>query len=298
MQKRGEFEMTQKEIIGFIGIGVMGESMARHLLNNGYPLHIYTRTKEKANQLIEEGAIWENSVKDLAQKADIIITIIGTPTDVEDVYFGEEGILKHAKKGAYLIDMTTSKPSLAVQIDQAAKEKGLHALDAPVSGGDVGAKNAALAIMVGGEEADFHAVLPIFNILGKNIRLQGPAGAGQHTKVVNQVSIAPAMIGLCEALIYSKKAGLNYDDVLATISTGAAGSWSLDNYAPRIIAGDLAPGFAIKHYIKDMKIALESAKEMDMPTPGLELALEMYEALAAMGEGERGIHGLIKYYEA
>lgn len=289
--------MAQKETIGFIGIGVMGESMARHLLNNDYPLHIYTRTKEKAEKLIEEGAVWEGSVKDIAQKTDILITIIGTPEDVENVYFGEEGILENAKDNAYVIDMTTSKPSLAVEIYQAAKAKGLHALDAPVSGGDIGAKNAALAIMVGGEKEDFEHVLPIFNILGKNIRLQGGAGAGQHTKVVNQVSIAPAMIGLCEALIYSKKAGLNYDDVLATISTGAAGSWSLDNYAPRIIAGDLDPGFAIKHYIKDMKIALESAQEMNMPTPGLELALEMYEKLAAMGEGETGIHGLVKYYE-
>lgn len=289
--------MTQKETIGFIGIGVMGESMARHLLNNDYPLHIYTRTKQKAAKLIEEGAVWEDSVKDIAQKADILITIIGTPEDVENVYFGEVGILENAKENAYLIDMTTSKPSLAVEIYEAAKEKGLHALDAPVSGGDIGAKNAALAIMVGGDEQDFKHVLPVFNILGKNIRLQGGAGAGQHTKVVNQVSIAPAMIGLCEALIYIKKAGLNYDDVLGTISTGAAGSWSLDNYAPRIIAGDLDPGFAIKHYIKDMKIALESAQEMNMPTPGLELALEMYEKLAAMGEGETGIHGLVKYYE-
>lgn len=289
--------MAEKETIGFIGIGVMGESMARHLLNKDYPLHIHTRTKKKAAKLIEEGAIWEDSVKEVAEKADILITIIGTPEDVGYVYFGADGILENAKENAYLIDMTTSKPSLAVKIYQAAKDKGLHALDAPVSGGDIGAKNAALAIMVGGDEADFEQVLPIFNILGKNIRLQGGAGAGQHTKVVNQVSIAPAMIGLCEALIYIKKAGLNYDDVLATISTGAAGSWSLDNYAPRIIAGDLDPGFAIKHYIKDMKIALESAREMGMPTPGLELALEMYEKLEAMGEGETGIHGLVKYYE-
>lgn len=294
---KGENKMVKKQTIGFIGTGVMGKSMAFHLLQNGYPLHVYTRTKEKANDLIEQGANWEDSISDLAKVSDIIITIIGTPKDVEQVYFGKDGIIENAKKGTYLIDMTTSKPSLAIEIYERAKQKGLYALDAPVSGGDVGAKNGTLAIMVGGDELVFKEALPIFETMGENIRLQGGAGAGQHTKVVNQVSIAPAMIGLCEALIYAKKAGLNYDEVLATISTGAAGSWSLSNYAPRMIRGDFAPGFAIKHYIKDMKIALESAKEMNLPTPGLELALKMYEELADMGEAESGIHALLKYYE-
>lgn len=275
----------------------MGKSMAHHLLKSGYPLHIFTRTKEKANDLIKQGARWEETVAALSRVSDVIITMIGTPLDVEQVYFGENGIIKNATSGTYVVDMTTSKPSLAVQIFERAKEKGIHALDAPVSGGDVGAQHAKLAIMVGGEKAAFEHLLPIFQVMGENIILQGSAGAGQHTKVVNQVSIAPAMIGLCEALIYAQKAGLHPETVLASISTGAAGSWSLSNYAPRMIKGDFAPGFAIKHYIKDMKIALESAKEMNIPTPGLALALEMYEELAAMGEDERGIHALLKYYE-
>lgn len=297
LDKRGAMMMVHKQTIGFIGTGVMGKSMALHLLKSGYPLHIFTRTKEKANELIEAGAKWEESVTTLAKKADVIITMIGTPFDVEQVYFAKNGILEHAKAGTYIVDMTTSKPSLAKEIYKRAKEKGLHALDAPVSGGDIGARNAKLAIMVGGEQADFDHVYPIFQVMGENIKLQGDAGAGQHTKVVNQVAIAPAMIGLCEALIYAKKAGLNPEKVLASISTGAAGSWSLSNYAPRMIQGDFAPGFAIKHYIKDMKIAIESAQEMNLPTPGLSLALKMYEELVDAGESESGIHALLKYYE-
>lgn len=286
-----------KQTIGFIGIGVMGKSMAGHLLKAGYPLHIYTRTKEKANELVEDGAIWEESVANIARVADVVITIIGTPQDVEEVYFGENGLIENAKEGAYLVDMTTSKPSLAIDIYKRAKEKGIHALDAPVSGGDVGARNAKLAIMVGGDEQDFNTILPIFEVMGEKIVLQGGAGAGQHTKMVNQISIAPAMIGLAEALIYTKKAGLDPDKVLDTISTGAAASWNLSNYAPRIIEGDFAPGFAIKHYIKDMKIALEAAAEMNLNMPGLELALKMYEELARRGEEESGIHALIKYFD-
>lgn len=286
-----------KQTIGFVGTGVMGSSMAHHLLKAGHPLHVYTRTKKKAEPLIEEGAIWEDSVAELAKKVEIVITIIGTPKDVEEVYFGEGGLIENAKPGTYLVDMTTSKPSLAVEIYERAKEKGIHALDAPVSGGDVGARNAKLAIMVGGDEEDFEAILPIFQVMGENIVLQGKAGAGQHTKMVNQISIAPAMIGLAEALIYTKKAGLDPEKVLKTISTGAAASWNLTNYAPRILACDFAPGFAIKHYIKDMKIALESAAEMNLTMPGLELALKMYEELANRGEGESGIHALIKYFD-
>lgn len=289
--------VAKKEVIGFIGTGVMGKSMARHLLNSGYPLRVFTRTKEKAAELIEEGAIWENSVQDVARSSDVIITMIGTPADVEEVYFGENGIIENAKPGTYAIDMTTSKPSLAKKIFKQAKEKGIHTLDAPVSGGDIGARDAKLAIMVGGEQSAYDTVLPILEKMGNNIILQGEAGAGQHTKMVNQISIAPAMIGLCEALIYAKKAGLNPESVLDSISTGAAGSWSLSNYAPRIIKGDFAPGFAIKHYIKDMRIALESAKEMNLSTPGLAMALVMYEDLVKRGEGESGIHALIKYFD-
>lgn len=289
--------MANKQTIGFIGTGVMGKSMAHHLMKAGYALHVYTRTKEKANELIQEGAIWESTVAELTNASDVVITMIGTPADVEEVYFGKNGIIENAKPGTYIIDMTTSKPSLAIEIYEKAKVKGIYALDAPVSGGDVGAKNAKLAIMVGGDEEAFDKMAPIFNIMGENIILQGEAGAGQHTKMVNQISIAPAMIGLCEALMYAEKAGLDPESVLRSISTGAAGSWSLSNYAPRMIKGDFAPGFAIKHYIKDMKIALESAQEMNLSTPGLSLALEMYEALAKRGWEESGIHALIKYFE-
>ena len=289
--------MANKQTIGFIGTGVMGKSMAHHLIKAGYALHVYTRTKEKANELIQEGAIWESTVAELTNASDVVITMIGTPADVEEVYFGKNGIIENAKPGTYIIDMTTSKPSLAIEIYEKAKVKGIYALDAPVSGGDVGAKNAKLAIMVGGDEEAFEKMTPIFNIMGENIILQGEAGAGQHTKMVNQISIAPAMIGLCEALMYAEKAGLDPESVLRSISTGAAGSWSLSNYAPRMIKGDFAPGFAIKHYIKDMKIALESAQEMNLSTPGLSLALEMYEELAKRGWEESGIHALIKYFE-
>lgn len=289
--------MSNKQTIGMIGTGVMGKSMAQHILKNGYEVVVYTRTKAKADELITSGAVWKASVADVAKVADIIITMIGTPKDVEEVYYGDNGIFAHAKPNTVLIDMTTSKPSLAIDIYQEAKTKGMQSLDAPVSGGDVGAKNAALTIMVGGDQDVFDQMLPLLQVMGSNIVLQGEAGAGQHTKMVNQISIAPAMIGLCEALIYAEKAGLQPNKVLESISTGAAGSWSLDNYAPRMIQGDFAPGFAIKHYIKDMKIALESAQEMKMDTPGLSLALEMYEKLASMGEDESGIHGLLKFYE-
>lgn len=289
--------LANKQTIGFIGTGVMGKSMAHHLMKAGHPLHVYTRTKEKANELVQEGAIWESTVAELTSASDVIVTMIGTPADVKEVYFGKDGVIEHAKPGTYIIDMTTSKPSLAIEIYERAKEKEVYALDAPVSGGDVGAKNAKLAIMVGGDQNAFDKMLPIFNIMGENIILQGEAGAGQHTKMVNQISIAPAMIGLCEALMYAEKAGLNPESVLGSISTGAAGSWSLSNYAPRMIKGDFAPGFAIKHYIKDMKIALESAQEMNLSTPGLSLALEMYEELAKKGWEENGIHALIKYFE-
>lgn len=285
-----------KETIGFIGTGLMGQSMAGHLIQAGYPLHVYNRTKSKTDSLVEQGAVWENSIQDVASVSDIIITMIGTPKDVENAYLGDNGILQNAKSGSYCIDMTTSKPSLAIDIYQAAKEKNIAVLDAPVSGGDIGARNAKLAIMVGGDQAAYDAVLPIFQLMGENIVLQGEAGAGQHTKMVNQIAIAPGMIGVCEALLYASESGLDPTTVLSSISTGAAGSWSLSNYGPRMIKGDFAPGFAIKHFIKDMKIALESAEEMGLDTPGLKLALDMYEQVAAKGELESGTHALLKYY--
>lgn len=288
---------TKNVTIGFIGMGVMGKSMAKNLQKHGYSLNVYTRTKEKAKELIESGATWKDSVADLAETSDVVITIIGTPQDVENVYFGEDGIIENVKPHSYIIDMTTSKPSLAKKIYEQAKERDVFALDAPVSGGDIGARDGKLAIMVGGDQDVFEKVIPVFEAMGENIILQGEAGAGQHTKLVNQITIAPGMIGVCEALMYAYKAGLEPERVLKSISTGAAGSWSLSNYAPRMIKGDFAPGFAIKHFIKDMKIALESADELDLTTPGLSLALEMYEKLDEMGEGESGIHALIKYFE-
>lgn len=287
--------MTDK-VIGFIGTGVMGQGMIKNLLKKGFKVNIHTRTKVKATQLITEGAEWMYSVKQLSEKSDVIITMIGTPDDVEAVYFGSDGLIENVKPSTMLIDMTTSKPSLAKNIYDIAKLKDIKVLDAPVSGGDVGANNGKLTIMVGGDEDDFNAALPILQAMGENIRLQGPAGAGQHTKVVNQVSIASGMIGMIEALIYAEKANLDANTVLKSIGTGAAGSWSLDNYAPRIIKNDFAPGFAIKHFIKDMEIAIESAHELGMTTPGLELALSMYKELAANGLEEKGIHALMLYY--
>ena len=286
--------MERNLTIGFVGTGVMGKSMAKNLQLAGYPLHIYTRTKEKAQQLIDHGAIWKESIADLASSSDIIITIVGYPNDVEEVYFGKDGILHHAKKGTYIIDMTTSKPSLAIDIFEQASLKGLYSLDAPVSGGDIGARNGTLAIMVGGEQHVFDKLLPIFEILGENIVLQGKAGAGQHTKLANQIAIASNMIGVCEAIIYAEKAGLDPTEVLKSISTGAAGSWSLSNLAPRMIEEDFAPGFFVKHFVKDMIIAIESAEEMGMTTPGLSLSLELYQKLAQMGEENSGTQALIK----
>ncbi|AVQ97962.1 oxidoreductase [Oceanobacillus iheyensis] len=283
--------------IGFIGTGVMGSSMVKNLMQDGFSVTVYTRTKEKALPLLEQGAEWADSVKDLATSNHIIITIVGYPQDVEEVYLGNDGLLAHANPGSYLIDMTTSKPALAKKIYNRAKEKGIQALDAPVSGGDIGAKNGALAIMAGGNEEAFTTVLPVLVAMGENIILQGEAGAGQHTKLSNQIAIASNMIGVCEAIVYAKKAGLDPSRVLNTITTGAAGSFSLSKLAPRMIAGDDAPGFYVKHFIKDMTLALESAKELGMETPGLALSLKLYKELAEKGENDSGTQALIKLFE-
>jgi 3-hydroxyisobutyrate dehydrogenase len=235
-------------------------------------------------------------VAEVAREANVIITIVGYPKDVREVYLGENGIIENAKAGSYLIDMTTSSPKLAKEIYEAAKARNLHALDAPVSGGDVGAKEARLSIMVGGDAEAFEEVKPIFEVMGKNIVLQGGAGAGQYTKMSNQIAIASNMLGVCEAMAYAIKAGLDPKVVLKSIESGAAGSWSLSNYTPRMLSGDFEPGFYIKHFIKDMKIALESAKELGLKTPGLELALSIYEELAERGEENSGTQALFKYY--
>ncbi|MBU5467540.1 NAD(P)-dependent oxidoreductase [Virgibacillus sp. MSJ-26] len=289
--------MTKNMKIGFIGTGVMGKSMVSNLIKAGYQVSVYTRTKTKADELIQQGANWVNSVAELSRKTDLVITMVGYPSDVEEVYFGANGILENTKEGTYLVDMTTSKPSLAEEIYKQAKDKNLLALDAPVSGGDIGAKNGSLAIMVGGEQDVFNKLLPIFQVLGENIVLQGAAGAGQHTKMANQITIASNMIGVSEAIMYAKKAGLDPSQVLDSITTGAAGSWSLSNLAPRMIQGDDSPGFYIKHFIKDMKIALESAQEMGLATPGLTLSLKLYEELAEKGEDDSGTQALIKWFE-
>ncbi|GAB3791078.1 NAD(P)-dependent oxidoreductase [Virgibacillus kimchii] len=289
--------LTKDSLIGFIGTGVMGKSMAANLQKAGYSIAVYTRTKEKAEELIEMGAAWKNTVAELAASSDVIITMVGYPHDVENVYFGENGILEKAKPGTYIVDMTTSKPALAARIYEEAKTKGLYAMDAPVSGGDVGAKNGKLTIMVGGDKAHFDVLFPIFKIMGENIILQGGAGAGQHTKLANQITIASNMIGVSEAIVYAKRAGLDPTQVLDSITAGAAGSWSLSNLAPRMINGDYAPGFYVKHFIKDMTIALESAEEMGLSTPGLALSLKLYKELAEKGYNDNGTQALIKLFE-
>ncbi|MBM7647313.1 3-hydroxyisobutyrate dehydrogenase [Bacillus ectoiniformans] len=288
--------MKDKQTIGFIGIGVMGKSMARHIQQAGYPLAIYTRTKDKANDLLSNGAIWCETPGELSKQSDIIFTIIGEPKDVKEVYFGSNGLLANSRPGQIVVDMTTSKPSLAKEIYEKSKEIGVRSIDAPVSGGDIGAKNGTLAIMAGGDYETFTDILPLLEIIGENIVYQGDAGAGQHTKMCNQIAIATNMIGICESLLYAKKAGLNPETVLKSIASGAAGSWSLSNLAPRIIKGDYAPGFYIKHFIKDMKIALEEAERMELDLPGLTMAKDMYEELAAKGEEESGTQALIKYW--
>lgn len=283
--------------VGFIGIGVMGKSMASHIQQGGYEVHINTRTKSKAEELIGQGMIWHNEPAELAPLCDVIITMVGYPSDVEELYLGTRGLVHTSKPGAYLIDMTTSSPALAERIYEGAKNRDLHAIDAPVSGGDVGAQNAALSIMAGGDRAAFDAVLPILERMGKQILLQGGPGAGQHTKMANQIAIASNMIGVCEALVYARNAGLDLDAVLQSIGTGAAGSWSLSNLAPRMIAGNFEPGFYVKHFIKDMGIALDSAREMGLELPGLALARELYGRIADAGLADKGTHALLKAWD-
>lgn len=284
------------EKIGFVGIGVMGSSMAGHLLEAGYEVLVYTRTKTKAEDLLDKGALWVETPGELANKVDILISMVGYPKDVEELYLGENGFLEKLAVGTVAIDMTTSSPALAKKMAEFGREKGIGVLDAPVSGGDIGAKNGTLSIMVGGSEDVFLKVKPIFDILGSSVILQGDAGAGQHTKMVNQIAIASNMIGVTEAIIYAEAAGLNPSRVLDSISGGAAGSWSLANLIPRVLKDDFSPGFFIKHFIKDMGIAISEAKQMGLELPGLTLAEKMYQTLAEQGLSEEGTQALIKYY--
>ncbi len=284
-------------VVGFVGLGVMGHSMAGHILEGGYDLLVYNRSKEKGLDLLTRGAVRAESPRALAEKSDVVISIVGYPGDVEDLYLGAGRIVSAARPGTVLIDMTTSSPSLAVRIAGEGAKKGLAVLDAPVSGGDRGAREGTLSIMAGGEREAFDSVLPLLELLGKNIVLQGGHGSGQHAKMANQIAIASGMMGVCEALVYGKRAGLDPELLLSSISGGAAGSWSLSNLAPRILAGNFAPGFFVKHFLKDMKIALEEVDRMGLRTPGLRQAYALYEELAAEGCADDGTQALYKIYD-
>jgi len=279
--------------IGWVGTGVMGRWMCQHLMTKGYAATVCNRTKERARPLLDAGAAWADTPRAVAEKSDVVFAIVGFPKDVREVFLGPQGVLAGAKSGAALVDMTTSEPSLAREIYAAAKAKGVAALDAPVSGGDVGAKNAALSIMVGGDAEVLEAVRPLLECMGKTIVHQGGPGAGQHTKMVNQILIASNMIGVCEALLYGWKAGLDLKTVLQSVGAGGAASWSLNNLGPRIIDRNFEPGFFVEHFIKDMGIALDEARRMNLSLPGLALANQLYLAVQAQGWGRKGTHALM-----
>ena len=280
--------------IGWIGTGVMGSSMCGHLLAHGYRVTVSTRTRDKASALLEAGAAWADSPSEVASMSDVVFTMVGYPSDVREVILGPDGALRTAAPGSILVDMSTSEPSLAVEIAERAQTVGVHSLDAPVSGGDVGARNAALSIMVGGPPEVFDATRPAFEVMGSTIVLQGGHGAGQHTKMMNQILIANNMVGVCEALLYAYRANLDLESVLASVSGGAAGSWSLSNLAPRMIANNMAPGFYVNHFVKDMGIALAEAGRLAIALPGLALAHQLYVALQAQGGGSDGTQSLIR----
>jgi 3-hydroxyisobutyrate dehydrogenase len=278
--------------IGWIGTGIMGAPMAMHLADAGYNVSVYSRTKSKAEKLMAKGCDWHDTPAGIAEKCDIIFTIVGYPKDVEEVYFGENGIMQSLQKDAVVIDMTTTLPGLAARIDYAAREKGAWAVDAPVSGGEVGAINGALSVMIGGDEEVVKKVMPIMDVFSKNMVYQGKAGSGQHTKMCNQITIAGTMIGVCESLIYGHKAGLDLETVLSSIGGGAAACWTLDVLAPKIVHGDFEPGFMVEHFIKDLGIALEEAEQMKLSLPGLALAKQLYLSVMAMGKGTKGTQTL------
>jgi 3-hydroxyisobutyrate dehydrogenase len=282
-----------KTRVGWIGTGVMGRWMCQHVMTKGYQATVFNRSRDKAQPLLDAGAAWGETPKAAADRSDVIFAIVGFPPDVRQVFLGPQGALAGCKPGSVLVDMTTSDPSLAVEIYQAAKAKSVGSVDAPVSGGDVGAKNADLSIMVGGDDDAVEAIRPLLECMGKTIVHQGPAGAGQHTKTVNQILIATNMIGVCEALLYGYKAGLDLKTVLQSVGGGAAASWSLNNLGPRIIDRNFEPGFFVEHFIKDMGIALDEAKRMNLSLPGLALAHQLYVAVRAQGYGRKGTHALM-----
>ncbi len=281
-----------KTRLGWIGSGVMGASMCGHLVTKGFEMTVYSRTREKTDGLVQQGARWADSPLAVAQQSDVVFSIVGFPHDVREIYLGDSGALAGCDEGNILVDMTTSEPSLAIEIAEAARSKGAFSVDAPVSGGDVGAREARLSIMVGGDEPAVKALMPCFEAMGKTIVHQGGPGAGQHTKMVNQTLIASNMVGVCEALMYAHEAGLDLNTVLSSVASGAAGSWSLSNLGPRIIDGNFDPGFFVEHFIKDMGIALDEAKRMNLSLPGLALAHQLYIALQAQGHGRKGTHAL------
>lgn len=282
-----------KTRIGWIGTGVMGSSMCGHLMAAGYQAVIYNRTIEKTKALADRGATVASSLAELARASDVVFTIVGYPRDVREVILGEHGLLASMRQGTVIVDMTTSAPALAVEIDQAARGRGLYAIDAPVSGGDIGAREARLSIMIGGDREVAEALKPLFETMGKTIVYQGPAGSGQHTKMVNQILITTNMIGVCEALLYGYKAGLDLNTVMQSVSSGAAGSWSLSNLGARMIAANFEPGFFVEHFLKDMAIALAESRRMKLALPGLALAEQLYRAVEAQGYGRKGTQALL-----
>jgi 3-hydroxyisobutyrate dehydrogenase len=285
--------MTETIRIGWIGTGVMGLSMCGHLQAKGYPTTIYSRTKSRAQSLIDKGAAWADTPAAVAAASDVIFTIVGLPSDVREVYFGTKGILSAGRKGAITVDMTTTEPSLSREIYETAKAKGISAIDAPVSGGDVGAKAATLSIMVGGDKDAVEKVMPLFQSMGKNIVHQGGAGNGQHTKMCNQIVLAGTIIGVCESLLYGYKAGLDLETMLGSVSKGAAQCWILDNLAPKMVKRNFDPGFFVEHFEKDLGIVLDESKRMGIAMPGLALVRQFYVALKAQGHGRLGYHALL-----
>ena len=283
----------QQTRIGWIGTGVMGQSMCGHLIAAGYPTTIYSRTRAKAEALLAAGASWSDSPRGVAAASDVVFTMVGFPQDVREVYLSDSGVLNGARRGTLFIDMTTTEPTLAREIHERAVALGCNAVDGPVSGGDVGARNQTLSIMVGGDPDAVAAAMPLFQILGKNIVHQGGPGAGQHTKMCNQIVIAGTMIGVCESLVYAFKAKLNPESMLQSIRSGAAGCWTLENLAPRVLKGNFEPGFIVEHFIKDMGIALSEAQRMGLAMPGLALVHQLYLALQAQGHGRRGTQALV-----
>lgn len=278
--------------IGWIGLGVMGASMCGHLVAAGYETSVYTRTRSKAEPLLQAGARWAESPASLADESDVVFSIVGFPHDVREIHLGANGVLERLRPGGILVDMTTSEPSLAVELAESARKRDVHAVDAPVSGGDIGAREARLSIMVGGDAEVVEALAPCFQAMGKTIVHQGPAGSGQHTKMVNQTLIASYMVGVCEALLYGHRAGLDLPTVLQSVGSGAAASWSLSNLGPRIIQGDFDAGFFVDHFVKDLGIALSEAERMKLSLPGLALARQLYVALQAKGHGRDGTQAL------